>query len=391
MARVAVAMSGGVDSSVAAALMVEAGHDVVGLTMNLWPSWVPEDRDDAFSTCCGIGAIDDARHVAQTLGIRHYVLNLREEFEHRVIRTFASEYAKGRTPNPCVACNRAIKFSLLLQRVDALGLAVLATGHYARIQRDGDRVRLLRGADRTKDQSYVLFALRQAQLRRLMLPVGELTKEETRAKARALGLAVADKPDSQEICFVPQGHYSEVVARFEPAAMTPGQIIDADGAEVGRHEGIGRFTIGQRRGLGLATGRPLYVTGIDPARNAIVVGGEEDLLVAAITVDELSWTESAPAVPSLPVTARVRHAAGDVPVVVTLAAGARADVRFERPQRAVSPGQAVCFYDGDLVLGGGIIAAARTVAAERAEVRKGESMGQGAKEVDQRWQSAAIS
>jgi tRNA-specific 2-thiouridylase len=383
MARVAVAMSGGVDSAVAAALLVEAGHEVVGLTMNLWPSWVPEDRDDSFSACCGVGAIEDARQVAQSLGIRHYVLNLREEFETRVIRAFAPEYAKGRTPNPCVACNRAVKFSLLLSKVESLGLEFLATGHYARVRREDDRVRLLRGIDRAKDQSYVLYALTPSQLRRLLLPIGDLTKAQTRDKARAMGLPVADKADSQEICFVPRGHYSEVVARFEPQAMRPGPIVDADGAILGEHNGIGRFTLGQRRGLGIATGRPQYVVGIDPARNAVIVGDEDDLRVASVALEDLSWTEAAPGVASLRVTARVRHAAVDVPSTLEVEPGRRATVRFDRPQRAAAPGQAVCFYDGELVLGGGVIASARTVAAQRSErYEKGE---------DRTWQTEAIS
>ncbi|MDR5684258.1 MAG: tRNA 2-thiouridine(34) synthase MnmA, partial [Armatimonadota bacterium] len=282
MARVAVAMSGGVDSSVAAALMVEAGHEVVGLTMNLWPTWVPHDEDGASALCCGVGAVEDARGVARRLGIRHYVLNMREAFEDAVIAPFADEYARGRTPNPCVSCNRAIKFALLLEKVSSLGMDYLATGHYARIRRDGDRAVLLRGRDRRKDQSYVLYALTQPQLRRLLLPVGELTKEQTRSIARRWNLEVADKPDSQEICFVPRGHYSDVIGRFRPEALRPGPIVATEGRRLGTHQGIGRYTVGQRRGLGVATGKPLYVVAIDPESNTVIVGSEDELMASEV-------------------------------------------------------------------------------------------------------------
>ncbi len=360
MARVAVAMSGGVDSSVAAALLLEQGHEVVGLTMNLWPDWLPEP-DDAFRACCGVGAIGDARAVAQRLGIRHYVLNLREEFERAVIDAFCDEYAQGRTPNPCIACNRAIKFSLLLRKVRAMGVAALATGHYARVRHDPGRGRhlLLRARDGDKDQSYVLYALRQEQLRHLLLPVGEFTKPEIRAVARRLGLRVADKPDSQEICFVPRGHYMEVVARRRPEAARPGPILNHAGQRVGTHAGLGRFTIGQRRGLGIATGRPLYVTAIDPARNAVVVGPEEDLLVRAVVARQVNWIAGVPPAARVRVTARVRHAGRETPATAWVDRTGALRVEFEGPQRAAAPGQAVAVYDGEEVLGGGVIESAR--------------------------------
>jgi tRNA-specific 2-thiouridylase len=362
MARVAVAMSGGVDSSVAAALMVEAGHDVVGLTMNLWPTWLPEN-DDALSSCCGVGAVEDARGVAQRLGIPHYVLNMREAFERAVIAPFASEYARGRTPNPCVACNRAIKFALLLEKVSSLGMDYLATGHYARVRRDGERTALLRGLDRRKDQSYVLYALNQPQLRRLLLPVGELPKEETRQTARRWGLAVADKPDSQEICFVSSGHYSDVVARFRPESLQPGPIVDTEGRHLGAHQGVARYTIGQRRGLGVATGKPLYVVAIDADRNTVFVGPEEDLMASEVDLEHVSWILGRPADGVVRATVRVRHAGAEVPAWVHNGRGVK--VTFDQPQRAASPGQAACLYDGDVVLGGGVISNVRTVGAEK--------------------------
>ncbi len=354
MARVAVAMSGGVDSAVAAALLVGEGDEVVGFTMNLWPTWVPQA--DGGHGCCGIGAIDDARSVARTLGIRHYVLNLRSEFEREVIGYFAAEYARGRTPNPCIACNRAIKFTLLLQRVLGLEMDALATGHYARVERTpAGRFRLLRAVDRHKDQSYVLSCLTQDQLAHLRLPVGAYTKRGIREIARRHALCVADKPDSQEICFVPSGDYSQVVARLEPQAVRPGPIYDLAGRLMGEHRGMARYTVGQRRGLGIRGSRPWYVVKVDPARNALVVGDEASVRCPELVAGEVNWI----AIPSLEeersVMARIRHAAADFPAVIAPHGPGRVRVRFEEWPRAAAPGQAVAFYDGDVVLGGGVI------------------------------------
>jgi len=362
VARIAVAMSGGVDSAVAAGLLVGEGHEVVGLTMNLWPEWLPEP-DDAFKACCGVSAIDDARAVARSLGIRHYVLNMREEFEREVIEYFVDAYARGRTPNPCIACNQAIKFSLLLGKVQSLGLDGLATGHYARIVSDpsSGRRELWRARDVSKDQSYVLYGLTPDQLAVLRLPVGEFEKHQTRALARQMALPVADKPDSQEICFVPRGRYTDVISRLRPQAVRPGPILDTSGRVVGEHQGIAGVTIGQRRGLGVSAGRPKYVVAIDPARNAVVLGDEGDLLCSELTATTLNWIASAPPTAPRAVTARLRHAGRDVEATVAPAA-APGDVRvqFSSPQRAAAPGQAVVFYDGDRVLGGGTIASLRT-------------------------------
>jgi tRNA-specific 2-thiouridylase len=372
MARIAVAMSGGVDSAVAAALLVAEGHEVLGVTMNLWPAWVPQT--DGGAGCCGVGAVDDARSVARTLGIPHYVLNLREEFEREVIGYFAREYARGRTPNPCIACNRAIKFSLLLRRMLGLEMDALATGHYARLAQGADgRVRLLRAADRQKDQSYVLACLTQAQLARLRFPVGAYTKPEIREIARRHGLCVADKPDSQEICFVPHGDYSEVVARFEPRAVRPGPIYDLDGRAVGEHRGLARYTVGQRRGLGPRGGRPRYVVAIDPGRNALVVGDEAAVRCPELWAGDVNWI----AIPALDgerlVGVRVRHASQDLPAWIAPGEGGRVRVRFLTWPRAAAPGQAVAFYDGEVVLGGGVIDEVRnaggSVHADRCEHR----------------------
>lgn len=347
-------MSGGVDSAVAAALLVEQGHDVVGLTMNIWPAWLPTS-DDGGRGCCGIGAIEDARSVAQHLGIRHYVLNLREEFERSVIDYFCDEYARGRTPNPCIACNRAVKFSVLMDRADALGCHLLATGHYARIVGNGapGGFRLKRGVDPGKDQSYVLFSLTQEQMARLRFPVGEYTKSEVRAAARRLGLPVSSKPDSQEICFVPRGRYHGLVAARRPDAVREGPILGPSGAVVGIHSGIVRYTVGQRRGLGLAAGAPMYVVDIDARRNAVVVGGYEDLLRDRLLLGGVNWI--VPPLPSGRVTVRVRHGGADIPASLRRLPDGRVRVEFDTPQRAAAPGQAAVFYEGDLVLGGGII------------------------------------
>ncbi len=361
MARVAVAMSGGVDSSLAAALLVQAGHQVVGFTMNLWPAWLPEDGNP--NACCGVGAAEDARAVAQHLGIRHYVLDLREEFEQEVIRPFAEEYARGRTPNPCASCNRSVKFSALLDRARELGMEFLATGHYARTRPEGDVVRLLRGADPRKDQSYVLYALTQRELRHVFFPIGEFTKDQVRALARQMGLPVAEKPDSQEICFVPRGHYTDVVARYAPEGLQPGPILDLRGRRLGTHRGVARYTVGQRRGLGLADGRPLYVVAVDARRNAVFVGTEEDVLAPELEVEAVSWTVGSPPPGLLRAEVRVRHGGPAVPA--QLEVGPVVRVRFAVPQWAPSPGQVACFYRGEEVLGGGIVTRVRTAGARR--------------------------
>lgn len=358
MARIAVAMSGGVDSAVAAALLAAAGHEVVGFTLNLWPAWLPPA--DGGRGCCGLGAVEDARAVARALGIRHYVLNLREEFEREVIRDFAGEYARGRTPNPCIACNRAIKFSRLLQRVRGLGMDLLATGHYARVVRHpSGRVRLLRAADRHKDQSYVLACLTQEQLSSVCFPVGSYTKAAVRDIARRWQLPVAAKPDSQEICFVPRSGYAEVVARYAPEALEPGPIFDLSGARVGQHRGIARYTVGQRRGLGVPGHRPQYVVAIDPARNALVVGDERAVRCVELVASDLNWIAVPLWMGPRDVTVRIRHASPDLGAVVEPLEDGRVRVRFPDPPRAPAPGQAIVFYDGDVVLGGGIVSQIR--------------------------------
>jgi len=347
--RVVVAMSGGVDSSVAAALLVEAGCEVIGITMRL-----SGDR----SRCCSLDDAEDARRVAERLGIRFYVADYADAFRREVMEPWADAYLAGRTPIPCVACNQRFKFRHLLDRAQALGAAAVATGHYARIERDRDgTLALLRGADAAKDQSYFLFDLRPEQLARIRFPVGALTKDEVRDRARALGLATAEKAESQEICFVPDGDTAGAVEKIRPgAAPGEGAIVDEAGAELGRHGGIHRFTVGQRRGVGVASGSRLFVRRIDAAANRIEVAPVERLAARGARLSGASWI--AGQAPAEPVRARVcvryRHAGEQATITCDADGGAR--VAFDAPVVAVAPGQAAVFYDGERLLGGGWIA-----------------------------------
>lgn len=348
--RIVVAMSGGVDSSVAAGLLHEAGHEVVGVSMQLY------DASHGFGSCCTLDDLHDARRVAAHLGFPHYIVNFESHFHRHVQANFLEEYARGRTPIPCAHCNSEVKFKELLARAAAYDAATLATGHYARIERrDDGRLHLLRGADRGKDQSYFLFSLTQDQLAQASFPVGHLAKDAVRAEAARLGLDVAAKPDSQEICFVPDGEYAQFLEREQPALATTGAIVTTAGERVGAHGGVHRFTVGQRKGLGLSAGVPLYVVAIDASKQEVTVGPREALARDTLTASQVNWVSGAAPGDWIRAEVQIRHRHTAAPARVRALDDGRAEVVFDAPQIAVTPGQAAVFYDGDEVLGGGWI------------------------------------
>jgi len=355
--KVVVAMSGGVDSSVAAALLKEEGYQVIGVTMQIWPRNRQSHGVQAYQACCGIDAVENARKVAYTLEIPCYVMNFRDIFARMVITDFYREYGRGRTPNPCLRCNQYIKFGVLLEKAMQLGADFVATGHYARIERGRATGRhlLKKGIDHNKDQSYFLFPLTQEQLSRSLFPIGDYTKGRVREIAEGLGLPVAHHPESQEICFVPDNDYPEFIKEYVPQAAIPGPILGKQGETLGRHHGILAYTIGQRRGLGIATREPLYVTAIEPDRNAIVVGNKAETYHRELTAGELNWISISR--PERPITthARIRYRHAEAAAEIIPIDEERVRVRFNEAQMAIAPGQAVVFYQEDTVVGGGII------------------------------------
>lgn len=350
--RIVVAMSGGVDSSVAAALLAGEGHDVIGLSMHLYD----QSGSQAFGSCCTLDDLSDARRVASAIGFPHYILNFERQFQDTVISNFVREYASGRTPLPCAHCNSDLKFSTLLDRARGLGADRVATGHYARVDcGQNGRWLLRRSTDPAKDQSYFLFSLTQEQLAAAVFPVGSLTKSQVRDQARRLGLTVADKPDSQEICFVPDGDYAAFVARQSPSVDRGGAIVTRAGERIGSHAGVHKFTVGQRKGLGISAPMPLYVLRIDANTRDVTVGPREALDRTTLTASGVNWIAVDAPAGWLPVSAQIRHRHAAAPGRVRALEDGRAEFVFDVPQPAVTPGQAVVFYDDDVVVGGGWI------------------------------------
>ncbi len=346
--RVAVAMSGGVDSSLAAALLKEAGYEVIGITMQIWPS----DEQARFDGCCGLEAIEDAKKVAYKLGIPHYVINFRDIFAQKVIADFCLEYRLGRTPNPCIRCNQYIKFDALLKKAKGLDYSFIATGHYARIEQSPNGYHLLKAVDLTKDQSYFLYTLGQSELQHLLLPIGNLRKAKVRRLATEMELPTATRRESQDICFIPDNDYRSFIARHIPPKS--GDIVDANGKVLGRHSGLAQYTVGQRQGLGLASNKRLYVLRLDAANNRLMVGTRDQLLSNRLFASKLSWVSGEAPREPINITAKIRYRSPEATAKLNLNDGV-AEVSFQQPQCAIAPGQAIVFYQGNAVLGGGMI------------------------------------
>ncbi len=351
--RVLVGMSGGVDSSTAAAMLLEQGYEVIGVTLKLWPQDCSSRAEDK---CCGPQAVSDARGVCHKLGIPFYLVDEAEEFKRQVIRYFSEEYQAGRTPNPCVMCNERLKFGSLLERARQMGAEWVATGHYARIEKaPNGRTLLKRGRDPRKDQSYFLFSLKQDQLSRALMPLGELTKDQTRSEARERGLKTADKTESMEICFVPDNDYGKFLTETAGVPSRRGEFVDRNGKVLGHHNGVAFFTIGQRKGLGLSAPKPLYVIELDPARNRVVVGSPEDLDRTDFVVERCNWIAYDPPATELEAMVKIRYQHPGTQATITPLPNGGARIRLHESQRAITPGQACVFYDDDVVLGGGWI------------------------------------
>lgn len=360
-------MSGGVDSSVTAALLKKEGYDVIGVTMQVWSHQPEAEETGRFGGCCSLQAVEDARRVAEIIGIPHYVLNFRQVFKEKVIDYFCQEYQAGRTPNPCIRCNQLIKFSHLLSKAREFEADFIATGHYARIEFDSKRQRYLlkRGIDQEKDQSYVLYTLTQEQLPRILFPLGQLHKAETRQLAKELNLPVAEKTESQDICFIPDNDCARFLKDYLPDSFKPGPIVDSGGNVIGTHRGILFYTVGQRKGLGINQPlgekkpmKPYYVIKIDKKANTIIAGSEEELYSSSLIAEKVNWIPFPELKGPIEATAKIRYKAEEAAVFVSPhpAEASWAVVRFAKPQKAITPGQSVVFYQGELVLGGSIIA-----------------------------------
>ncbi len=354
--RVVIGMSGGVDSAVAAYLLKQEGYDVIGVTMQIWQ----DKREEAFEVeggCCSLSAAEDARRVCDSLNIPFYVMNFKQVFEKTVIDYFVEEYFQGRTPNPCIACNKYVKFDALLNKAKALDADYVATGHYARILYDAGSGRYLvrKSATLQKDQTYVLYNLTQDQLKHILMPLGDYTKEQTREIARELDLVVAEKPESQEICFVEDDDYGRFLSERRGADIRPGYFVDAKGNRLGMHKGIIHYTVGQRKGLGIALGRPMFVVELLPDKNLVVLGDESEVFSSALIATDMNYMPFEQLENPIRIKAKIRYSAREADAEVFPFEGNKAKVVFSDPQRAITPGQAVVFYDGDNLVGGGTI------------------------------------
>lgn len=349
-------MSGGVDSSVAAAVLLEQGYKVIGVTMQIWPDMKEEIRENE-GGCCSLSAVDDARRVADKLGISYYVLNFKDVFQEKVIDYFNHEYLKGRTPNPCIACNRFVKFESMLQKAVSMGIDYVATGHYAKINFDEQKGRFLlkKSATDAKDQTYALYTMTQEQLSRTFFPLGDFTKDRVRELAEKLDLPVASKPDSQEICFVEDNDYGRYIRENTDAEIRPGYFVDLEGRKLGMHKGIIHYTVGQRKGLGNTFGKPMFVVAIRPEDNTVVLGEKNDVFSSELTASDLNFISIPELTGEMRVKAKIRYSAKEADALISPLNNGRVHVLFDEPQRAITPGQSIVFYDKEDVVGGGVI------------------------------------